>query len=591
VVVIVRQEILLARQLAQLDDDAFANEWERQTSSTRRALSEELLSLKRRLEDPTPGSLAKRLDSMTVQTSALDLIDAHMIQVRDAIQVMYDRRHRYAELMHQGVSDDVAIEQSAREIASRGIQRMMLSMPPQEGKSERITVVGVLWLLRQFPMLRVGIVSYDGEKASEFSRKIRNYIETFDGSNGVMDLGLRLMKDQKALSRFSIVTGGSVYAIGIGGGLTGRALDLLVIDDPVKDMRAADSILLSYQAWDWWQTVARPRLAPGAPVIEVATRWSELDLGGRFIAKQKEDEKQGAKNYDKWVVINIPAQAEYDSNAGESDILGRDVGEFMVSARGRTRAQWETTKQATANRLWYALFQGKPTPDVGDVLMKEWWRRYDELLVTQQVDGTFRINGGWQLSQSWDFTFKDKKTSDFVVGGLWARKGADSYLIYVVRARLSFTASIDAMRRMTRLFPQAKKKYVEVKANGDAIVDTLRHEIAGIIEVTPDQSKTTRAIAVSPFVRSGNFYIPTIAVATSFQEIAWSPDDFIYECTSFPNGQNDDQVDMFSQYAKMEYIEKYGGVMLSPVNTTKKSKINAGQSEMAKRIAKKGSTS
>ena len=120
-----------------------------------------------------------------------------------------------------------------------------------------------------------------------------------------------------------------MFAIGIGGGLAGRPLDYLVIDDPIKDIRNADSILLSSQAWEWWQTVARPRLAPWAPVVQVSTRWHEADLAGRMNAKQQEDESAGLEHFDRWRIVNIPAQAE-----DEDDILGRAPGEFMVSREG-----------------------------------------------------------------------------------------------------------------------------------------------------------------------------------------------------------------------------------------------------------------
>ena len=141
--------------------------------------------------------------------------------------------------------------------------------------------------------------------------------------------------------------------------------------------------------------------------------------------------------------MNIPAQAE-----DEDDILGRQPGEFMVSARGRTVAQWEATKAATAPRFWTALFQGKPSPDVGDIWLREWWRRYDTVLWTQAADGSYRLDG-YDVSQSWDCAFRETTSSDFVVGQVWAKKGADSFLIYQVWARLSFTNTIEAIRAQT----------------------------------------------------------------------------------------------------------------------------------------------
>jgi hypothetical protein len=145
------------------------------------------------------------------------------------------------------------------------------------------------------------------------------------------------------------------------------------------------------------------------------TRWHEADLFGRMIAKQKEDESAGLAHYDKWTVVNIPAQADHDPGKGEVDILGREPGEFMVSARGQTTEQWEATKAATSPRFWSALYQGRPAPETGAVWLKEWWRRYDVPLWSQRPDGTFRLDG-YDVTQSWDCAFRDTKSSDYVVG-------------------------------------------------------------------------------------------------------------------------------------------------------------------------------
>lgn len=511
-----------------------------------------------RLEYPTPGALAKALDPMIVQTPALELVDAELVAIRDAISVMFRRRARFVELVDQGVALEVAIEACEIEIPDEGNNRLILSMAPQEGKSTRATRNQILWLLRQFPTLRAGIVSYDGAVASTFSYQIRSDIELFDGQSENLDLGLRLAKDQKAMSRWTLTTGGGVYAVGIGGGLAGRPLDLLVIDDPVKDERAAESLLLSSQAWEWWHTVARPRLAPWAPVMEVSTRWHDADLAGRLKMQEAEEEAAGSEHYDRWRELNIPAQADHDPDKGERDVLDRAPGEFMVSARGRTRAQWEATKNATPARFWSALFQGKPTPDVGDIWLKEWWRRYDTVLWSQAEDGTYRLPG-YDLWQSWDMAFRDTKASDYVVGQVWAKRGADSFLIYQVWRRLSFTATLEAVRRVTRLFPMAQRKIVEAKANGDAVIDSLQHEIPGFIPAEPTQSKEARAIAVSPVVRSGNVYLPSTQAMTaqglaSAGELSFDVEAFILQATAFPNGANDDAVDACSQYLAEAYL-------------------------------------
>lgn len=521
-------------------------------------------------EDATPGAMACRLDPLTVQTPALGLIDKELCEVRDALTVMFERRRVFAEAMRainanapeakRQKAEADATELAEHAVPTIGNTRLTVSMPPQEGKTERIGRRGLIWLLRQFSGLRSGVVSYDGANAERISYAARMDIETFGGETGAPDLGLRLAKNQRAISRWRLAAphGGEVYAIGIGGGITGRPLDFLLIDDPVKDMQAADSLLRSSQAWEWWETVARPRLAPWAPCIMVATRWHESDLIGRVLAKQEEDEHAGVENYERWRSITISAQAEHRPEKGETDPLRREPGEFMRSARGRSKAQWETVKAGVSRRNWSALYQGKPTPDEGDTWLKGWWKRYYEPLLSQHPDGSFRLASAFRVIQSWDMAFKDKAGNDFVAGGVWAKKGADSFLIYQRWARLSFSDTLDAMRDVTRLFPQARAKLVEGKANGPAVVDSLKHEIPGILEVEPLGGKEARADAVSPFIRAGNVWLPTDKIARMFPEIAWDVGAFISEATSFPNGTHDDQVDQASQALAELYLGDSG---------------------------------
>jgi predicted phage terminase large subunit-like protein len=455
----------------------------------------------------TPGELAKALDPETVQTPALDLIDAALVDVAEGC-----------------------------------CNRLIISMPPQEGKSTRISRYGVEWWLLRNPNSRVVMISYGDDIARVFASQVRGDVVTFDGTDGTIDLGLRVSQESRAAGRWTLAPPhrGSLTAVGLYGAITGRPVDLLVIDDPVKDYRAADSELLSEQAWNTWQSVARPRLAPNAPVIVVLTRWHENDLAGRLLAQQAEDAKAGLPHYDRWIVLNIPAQADHHPEQGQSDVLGRTPGEYLRSARGRTDAQWEATKAATSPRIWSALYQGRPSPDAGDVFNRAWWVRYSEPLWSR--DGlAYRIEDGRNLLQSWDMTFKDTTGTDFVVGQVWAYKGAQAWLVDQVRDRMTFTETLKAVRTLTAKWPQATAKLIEDKANGPAVIDSLKKEIGGIIPVNPKESKVSRARAVSPFVEAGNVFLPTKDVAL------FDVGGFVEETAGFPTAAHDDQVDGMSQ--------------------------------------------
>lgn len=440
----------------------------------------------------TPGQMAKALDRKTRQTAALDLIDAELVRLLDTPD-----------------------------------GRLVLSMPPQEGKSQRASRRFPLWALTQRPDTRIAIASYEHGVARRWGRAIRDDI-TVHGA----ELGLSVRDDLSAQHEWQLVGHeGGVYAAGIGGALTGRPVDLMVIDDPIKDRAQADSPTYRERAWDWWTDVAATRLAPGAPVVLILTRWHEDDLAGRLLA---------AEDGHLWRVINIPAQADHSPEKGETDPLGREPGEFMVSARGRTRAQWEAIKVRSGSRTWASLYQGRPAPAAGDIFQREWWKEFTSPRWIVRDDGSCWAPGADEVCMSWDMAFKDTKGSDYVVGQVWARYGLEMFLLDQVHDRLSFTETCAALRRLAAKWPQALAKYVEDKANGTAVINSLSKQVPGLIPVEPDGSKEARANAVTPFIEAGQVWLPA-------PEIAPWIGGFIDEHAAFPNGSHDDQVDAETQ--------------------------------------------
>lgn len=445
----------------------------------------------------TPGDLARAIDPRTVQTLALELIDEALI-------------HAY----------------------NTPDSRLLISMSPQEGKSQRVTKTGVLWALINNPDSRVGIASYAQTLAEGFGREIRNWITSNNGDEGSLDLGLRIARDNGSARRWQLDGHrGGVICVGIGSGLTGRPLDALIIDDPFADAEQAGSAYYRDRVWDWWQAVASTRLAPGAPVIVILTRWHEDDLAGKLVA---------AEDGHLWRVINIPALADHDPEKGQIDLLGREPGQWLTSARRRTTEQWEAIRVRSGSRVFNALYQGRPFPDTGNVWRRLWWRRYETLLWTIDTDGAYRVDCD-EMILSWDMAFKDTRGSDFVVGQVWIRRGADVYLLDQVHKRLSFTDTLTAFQAQVRSWPQATAKLVEDKANGTAVIDTLRSKIPGIVPINPTESKYARANAVAPFVEAGNVFLPDPAVAL------FDAEALIDESAAFPNGTHDDQVDAASQ--------------------------------------------
>ena len=443
----------------------------------------------------TPGDMAKALDPKTVQTPALDLIDDTLVEAFNTPD-----------------------------------SRLIISMPPQEGKSQRASRRFPLWCLTQNNELRIAIASYESNVARRWGRAIRDDITTHG-----KELDLTVRADLAAQHEWALEGHeGGVYTAGIGGALTGRPVDLLIIDDPIKDREQADSDTYRERAWDWWTDTALTRLAPGAPVILILTRWHADDLAGRLLAA--EDGKD-------WKVINIPAEADHRPEKGETDPLGRTPGEFMESARRRTITQWAKRKIASGARTWASLYQGRPSPDEGGVFPAE-WTRYSAPLWTVQPDSAHMVPGigrdDHELVQSWDLAFKDTKSSDYVVGQVWLRVGVNAYLLDQVRARLNFSASCQAIKDMSAKWPQAVAKFVEDKANGPAVMNALSSQMVGLIPIEPEGSKYARASAVSPLVESGNVHLPTADLLPGVEEL-------LEEARNFPNSAHDDTVDAFSQ--------------------------------------------
>jgi predicted phage terminase large subunit-like protein len=452
----------------------------------------------------TPGQLAREVDPTTRQTPALQLIDEALVDV-DA-----------------GRCD-----------------RLIITMPPQEGKSTRVTEYGPVWMLTRNPERRVVVISHGQDLANDFGRRIRSHVASNQGADGTLDLGLRLAPDNGSVSSWTLEGHrGGVRSVGIGGGITGRPADVMFIDDPIKNREEANSERFRQRAKDFWTDVAVTRLAPGAAVVIILTRWHDDDLAGWLLTRE---------DAPRWRVLNIPAQADHDPAAGEVDVLGREPGEYMVSARinehtkrPRSVAEWESKKTEVGSRTWAALYQGRPSPAVGDIFKREWWQFYDEPLWVVRNDGSRIVPGADDLLISWDLTFKDTAGTDYVCGQVWMRRGAEAFLLDQVLDRMDFVRTVREFVQLAARWPGATLKLVEDKANGPAVIAMLRRKVPGIVPEEPQGSKVARASAVSPLIEARNVWLPA-------PELAPWVGGFVEECAGFPNAAHDDQVDAMSQ--------------------------------------------
>jgi len=441
---------------------------------------------------PTPGDLAKYIDPRTVQTPALDILDAALIDAAN------------------GVSP-----------------RLIFTMPPQEGKSQRVSRTFPLWLLLRNSDLRIGVVSYAQTLAVTASTHVRRDIESHP------ELRLRIGPGQAAKSEWTldgVQIGPSMIARGVGGGLTGKPLDVLIIDDPFADRKQADSELIRQNVWDWWTEVGSARLGPNAIVVVIMTRWHEDDLAGRMLKDAP----------DIWRHINIPARADHDPNKGEADILGRRPGEYMVSARGRSQQDWEQRERTAGSRSWTALYQGRPSPGDGGVFRRAWWRFYSDNRYIERANGSMYIPGQVTVELHVDCAFKDIETSDYVAMGVWVRRGPRVWLADLVNEHLDVIETVQEILTLRAKWPQINAVVVEDKANGPAVIQILRRKVPGVIEYTPLDSKQGRAFAVTPLIEAGDVELPDPQILPKISQL-------LEQCASFPVGAHDDLVDQMTQ--------------------------------------------
>ncbi|SFM35513.1 phage terminase large subunit [Salibacterium qingdaonense] len=398
------------------------------------------------------------------------------------------------------------------EPVAQGEQRhIIIEMPPRHGKSMTVSESFPSYFLAKNPDKRVIVTSYSDALARKFGRLNREKIAEY--GPGLFDVGVSSIN--AAQNNWGIEgRRGGMIATGIGGSITGEGADLLLIDDPFKNKEEADSETMREKVWGEWEATLSTRLHQGGTVIVIMTRWHEDDLVGRMLARSPYN----------WERIRMPAVAE-----SEDDLLGRELDEALCPELGYDEEWAKNKKIEVGSRTWAALFQQRPSPGEGNIFQRNWWQYY------KKAPARFD-----QVLQSWDCTFKDTDGSDFVVGQVWGRVGADRYLLDQVRARMDMPGTMQAIRSLSSKWPSARSKLIEDKANGPAVIQMLKREITGLTAVEPEGGKEVRAQAVSPEIEAGNVHLPDPSIAPWIH-------DFIEEAASFPNGANDDQVDAMSQ--------------------------------------------
>lgn len=420
-----------------------------------------------------------------------------------------------------------SIGQSAVERLERGEHiRILLSVPPQFGKSMTLTETLPSWFIGRNPDLSAIITAYNADIAEKFGDRNRQKVREFGGDI----FGIQISDSQDNKTLFQIKGHqGQIFSAGILGGLTSNPAALIIVDDPFKNGEEAESLDVRDRVervyWDSIDTRAR---ALGSAIIVIHTRWHEDDLIGRLAQKQG------------FIVINIPTVWE----KGVDKLLGRRVGEVLAPELGHT-IEWAMNKKTNVgSRVWNALYQGKPFVEGGNIIKRENLKFYNRQSIPSKFD---------EITLSCDLSFGGTKSNnDPNCGVVWGRCGANHYLLKRFNKKCGFQETINLIKLFCAEYPEMRKKLIEAKANGKATIELLNSNIAGVVGFDPKgASKEARFKLVAPYFESGNIYLPDESVDKDIEEV-------VEQLLKFPNVAHDEYVDTTSQYL-LDYSYKYDG--------------------------------
>jgi predicted phage terminase large subunit-like protein len=394
---------------------------------------------------------------------------------------------------------------------SRGeIKRLIINMPPRHTKSEFASFLLPAWMIGKNPQLKIIQATHTADLAVDFGRKTKNLV---DQPNYKELFDTRLMEDSQAAGKWKTEQGGEYFAAGVGGAITGRGADLLIIDDPHKEQDIKKDSKSFDKAWNWYTSGPRQRLQPDGKIVCVMTRWSTKDLTGQMI------KAQGEEGSDEWEVIRLPA------------ILPSNT---PVWPEYWKLEELEKTKASIPVTNWNAQYQQEPTAEEGAIIKRDWWRNWEH---KDPPDIKYKI-------QSYDTAFTKKDTSDYSAITTWGvfeteDSGDNVILLSAFKDRYEFPE----LRRTAHeeyLWWRPDMVLIEAKASGIPLTHELRQMGIPVVNFTPSRGndKHVRVNSVSPLFESGKVWAP---MHEHFAQ------EVVEECASFPFGDYDDYVDSMTQ--------------------------------------------
>ena len=454
-------------------------------------------------------------DEQEAIAEILDELNTRKLRTRAADDFMVFVREMWPNFIHGRHHEKMA--KAFERVANGECKRLIINMPPRHTKSEFASYLLPAWFFGKFPGKKVIQTSHTAELAVGFGRKVRNLVDSANYKR--IFPALDLQSDSKAAGRWNTNFGGEYFAIGVGGAVTGKGADILIIDDPHSEQEAAMAQTnpeIYDKTYEWYTSGPRQRLQPGGSIVVVMTRWSKKDLTGQVVkaAAQRSGEE--------WEVIEFPA--------------------ILPSGKPLWPEFWalkelQALKEELPNAKWQAQYMQQPTSDVSAIVKREWWKVWEH-----DRPPTYEF-----VIQSWDTAFLKTERADYSACTTWGVFYQDDDR-GVNRANIILLNAFKKRMEFPELKQRAQEEFkawevdsliVEAKAAGSPLIFELRAMGIPVQEFTPSRGndKIARLNAVSDLFASGHVWVPNTH---------WA-EELIEEVASFPSGEHDDLVDSMSQ--------------------------------------------
>jgi predicted phage terminase large subunit-like protein len=476
-----------------------------------------------------PNAEEKRRLAEIAEVEAQMLAAQRLIRVKKARETLLDftamtmpdpefpddaEKSRYQPVRHHETIC-AALEQ----VEKGAWQRLIISMPPRHGKSELASRRFPAWFLGKDPYRQVIFATYNEDLAMDFGRSVREIMRS--PSFKQVFPGCKLRQGEQSAERIKTDEGGVANFVGVGGGLTGRGADLLVIDDPIKGVQEAESKRERDKLWDWFTNVAMTRLMTAARVVIIMTRWHEDDLVGRLTDPRNpcyDDEVA-----QQWRILSLPAIAD------DNDPMGRAKGEALWPER--YPLEYLNEIRRLNGKGFSALYQGKPTPDDGDFFERKWLKTYSPEMLPKNLRVYVASDHAVSTAQTADKTCLipvgvDEEDNIWILPDVWWRRADTDDVV---------DAMVDLMQRHNPSIWWAEKGHIS-KSIGPFLrkIQQERGVYTVVEEVTPAKDKQTRAQAIRGRMAMGKVYFPKFS--------PWWQ-DAQDELLKFPSARHDDFVD------------------------------------------------